>query len=182
MPPFENSDSQVIQLKIQTLDDLFERLDPSPMAQRDLSQSVHEYLSEQLSRSPGNCPAMVTLEASKELGLDGGVVETAARTHFAREATAKRTEITRIIRKGCVLMVSAIVFGLLLVTVAQWIAGISDTRLAEKVANALSILVWVIVWRPAETLIYDWRPVREAAHLYKRLSKMTLRVSEYNEA
>jgi hypothetical protein len=181
MTPFENSGSQVIQLKIQTLDDLFERLDPSPMAQRDLAQSVHEYLSEQLARSPGNCPAMVSLEAPRELGLDQAIVETAARTHFAREAGAKRLEVARIFRKGFVLMATAIVFGLLLVILAQWIAGISDTRLAERVANALSILVWIVVWRPAETLIYDWRPVRETAHLYKRLSQMTLRVSEYEE-
>lgn len=182
MPPLVSRDNQVILLKIETLDDLFERLDPSPMTERDLSPSVHAYLSEQLMRGDGNCPAMVSLDAPASLGLDEAVVESAARTHFARQAVAKHLEFVRLIRKGWVLMGVAIVFGLMLVFMSQWIATISDSRLMEKIANALSILVWVVVWRPAETLIYDWRPIRETAQLYKRLSQMTLRIAENKES
>ena len=42
----------------------------------------------------------------------------------------------------------------------------------NKVANGLSIAVWVVLWRPFEMIIHDWRPLDREYRLYRRLERV----------
>jgi hypothetical protein len=45
-------------------------------------------------------------------------------------------------------------------------------RWAEILRESLIIGGWVAMWRPLETFLYDWWPVRDEARLFDRLSAM----------
>lgn len=55
------------------------------------------------------------------------------------------------------------------VYLSQYIAGIAETALLNKIASGLSIAVWVVLWRPFEMLIHDWHPLDREYRLYRRL-------------
>jgi hypothetical protein len=40
------------------------------------------------------------------------------------------------------------------------------------IEQSLVIIGWVALWRPAETFLYDWWPIRAEARLYDRLAAM----------
>jgi chromate transport protein ChrA len=63
----------------------------------------------------------------------------------------------------------AVVAAVVLVYLSQYIAGISELAVMNKIANGLSIAVWVVLWRPFEMLIHDWRPLDREYRLYRRL-------------
>ncbi len=38
------------------------------------------------------------------------------------------------------------------------------------IAESLTILGWVVNWRPLEIFLYEWRPIRRDAKLFRRLA------------
>jgi hypothetical protein len=48
-------------------------------------------------------------------------------------------------------------------------AAVPQESLWHTLVDSLVILGWVVLWRPAELLLYDWWPVRRRMQLYRRL-------------
>ena len=76
------------------------------------------------------------------------------------------------------MFLTGVVVAVALVGAAQFLAEISELRVVRTVATGISIVVWVILWRPAETLIYDWRPLRDARVRCERLAAGEIVIAE----
>jgi hypothetical protein len=72
---------------------------------------------------------------------------------------------------GIVAMVSTVALGNL---AEHWI---SDEHVASLVRESLLIGGWVAMWKPLETFLYDWWPIRAEARLYDRLAEMPITVA-----
>lgn len=68
------------------------------------------------------------------------------------------------------MLLGAMGVALLLVVISQFIAEVSELRIARTIANGMGILIWVTLWRPVEALAYDWRPMKESLRLCDRLA------------
>jgi hypothetical protein len=44
------------------------------------------------------------------------------------------------------------------------------------IAESLIILGWVVNWRPLEIFLYEWRPIRRDANLFRRLATARIKV------
>jgi hypothetical protein len=44
------------------------------------------------------------------------------------------------------------------------------------IAESLTILGWVVNWRPLEIFLYEWRPIRRDAKLFRRLAAARIKV------
>jgi hypothetical protein len=47
---------------------------------------------------------------------------------------------------------------------------------AEITRESLTIAGWVAMWRPMETYLYDWWPLRRRVLLFRKLSRMPVEV------
>lgn len=68
------------------------------------------------------------------------------------------------------MLFGALGVALVLVVVSQFIAEVSELRVVRTLANGMSIVIWVTLWRPVESLVYDWRPDKESLRLCDRLT------------
>lgn len=156
----------VIDVRLNTVDQLFDNRDPAPFRERDLDPDLVEYL-------------VAAAEDLSSLGAFKVVfwiaqpcvpeeVQTGYRAHFEYELERVERRSRRQRRTGQVALVLGLVLLVALISVSELLAPASS-RVIRVLREGLLILSWVVMWRPVEALIYDWLPIRRERKLMQRL-------------
>jgi hypothetical protein len=56
------------------------------------------------------------------------------------------------------------------------VAKFTPESLADIIREGFIIAGWVAMWRPLETYLYDWWPVRAEWHNLQQLARMKVRI------
>jgi len=170
MPP--TTDTQEIEIRIKSIEQLFNSLDPAPFRERELDREAERHIVSYARETTADQPLnlVIYLPATPEPAL-AKEVEAAIGHHFAlqaREREAELGELRRLGRKG-------LAVGLLVMLFAT-LAGVAltnafpDSRFVETIEHSLIIFGWVALWRPIEILLYDRWPLIRARKLFQRLA------------
>lgn len=170
MPP--TIDTQEIEIRIKSIEQLFNSLDPAPFRERELDREAERHIVSYAREASADQPLnlVIYLPATPEPAL-AKEVEAAIGHHFAlqaRERGAELGELRRLGRKG-------LAVGLLVMLFAT-LAGVAltnafpDSRFIETIEHSLIIFGWVALWRPIEILLYDRWPLIRARKLFQRLA------------
>lgn len=163
-----------IDLLITRLDDLFNPLDPSRTEERDLAPAVVDYLTQRTAEAPRRGRLVLRVQMPNADAQAQNAAQRAIRRHFERSALASRRELKRHFLTALRLVATGFLAALILSAVARAIGESADSRFLQRVAVGLSVVVWVILWRPLETLIYDWRPIRRRCQINDRLEEIDI--------
>lgn len=158
-----------IDIRIHSLGQLFESLDPSPFHDKALDRNAEAYLIDSASEFAPGTALRVLVHAPAALQNQLADITTAVHAHFALAATlAQRRHRARLRvgRMGLLLGLIVLVLALLLRT---WISGLPAPS-GEVLSEGLLILAWVALWRPAETALFDRWEHREQIRLLQQLS------------
>lgn len=159
-----------IELRIRSLEDLFHPLDPAPMSERSLAPGVVEYIVERIGHLPSQTPISIRVSLPEGATEAGETVDRAIRHHFRTTSERTQQQLRAHFRRGFKMLLAGLVVVLVLVVFARYLASLADRPLLEKVALGIGIVIWVTLWRPIETLIYDWRPIRDECRIYRRIA------------
>ncbi len=163
------SSSGRIEIRVQHVDDLFQSFDPAPMEERRIAVEADAYISERAAELSDAHPFRLLIQLPAGESHCSDAVQRAFRTHFATAAKIRKSMIRQHFRASWRTFFMAVLAAIMLVTLSQAIAAASEAALMNKFANGLSIAVWVVLWRPFEMLIHDWRPMDREYRLYRRL-------------
>lgn len=173
-------DGNRIEVRLRELSQLFNSMDPSPFIDRDLDAAAEEFIVSWARELPhkAELELVVHLATLPDPDRSNGTEE-AVRHYFASRAVVKRRELRLLLRRGR----TSLLIGLLFLAVCAGLgklvapaAPLSGGR--EFVALGLQIVGWVAMWRPLETFLYDWWPVRSDQRLLERLSRMKVRLEK----
>ena len=166
-----------INLRLRDLAQLFNSMDPSPFLDQDLDQDAEEFIissAQELPKAHGYELVVHLLTAPPP--QKSAELETAVRHYFASRAEIKRREFRLLLRRGQVSLLIGVLF-LTVCLLASGVAGrMSEEPAASVAREGLLIAGWVAMWRPLETFLYDWWPVREEWKNLQRLARMHVRV------
>lgn len=168
----------VIALRLESVNELFDALDPAPLLERDLDVRAEEFIVASARELPGNAPLrlVVRVEGSAASPDEAMLLRSAIQHHFARSARAERQNLRELFRIGRIslligLAVLAAAFG-----AGELVTSIGGNHLTRIVAESLVIGGWVAMWRPLEIFLYEWWPIRARARLYDRLSAVRVEI------
>jgi hypothetical protein len=168
---------QLIEVKVQTLQQIFNSMDPSPFHERDLDREAEEFIvswaKEHSSRKPYKL--IVHLGQATERPDAERILSESIRNYFAYRAEMNRRELKQLLHYGWISLVIATLFLGLCVTVAASF----DPELGVFVRilrEGLIILGWVAMWRPLDVYLYRWWPVHRLGRIYLGLSKMPIEI------
>lgn len=175
----------VVEMRVRTLDQLFDPVDPSPPGERDLGQWSEEYIVEsvkEMQASEGNDPPaefelVLVLGEPAAVKPDVGAVQSAVRAHFTRQAALRGRALRRLFRRGGI----SLAIGLAFLVLCFALSRVALTMLGEGTGQTLlregSLIVgWVAMWRPIEIFLYDWWPIVGERRLYERLGRVSVRI------
>jgi hypothetical protein len=163
-----------IDVKLSTLDHMFDKRDPAPFRERDLDPDLAEYLldaGEDLAHEE-----RIRVVFWIEQPCSPGEVEQAVHAHFEAEIGRIRRTRRRGRRSGQVSLLIAIVLVVGLFSLSQLVAGMVPGSLGTGLKEGLVISSWVVMWRPIEILIYDWIPIRHERKVATKLLEAPIEV------
>jgi hypothetical protein len=169
----------VLEVRIGTLGQMFDAMDPSPFRERDLDPKAQEYIVEWAREVPAGPPLGLTVHLSRQTvtAQDVGLLRQALCEYFNRRALSTRRQLRQLLRLGRKSLLIGLGVLAVAMIVGDIIAGLRGRYdYGEIVGHSLLIGGWVALWRPLEILLYDWWPIRAEAQLFDRLSAMCVHV------
>ena len=153
--PIEGDQMATIEIRIPSLSQLFDALDPAPLPQRGLEPNAERYILAGAGTLWPRVPLQLVVHLPETLRAH--VVDTASgiHEHFRRSHARGERKFRRRMRVGgfalaAALGVLATSFGL-----RSLLSNFDGRALAEGVGEGLLILGWVAMWRPIEILLFE---------------------------
>jgi len=156
---------------------------PSLFRSKALEEEAEEFILEELRILRNTaCVTLVVYLPQREISGTRRLEEM-LRGHFAfRRGQARRrlAEMWRFGRRSLLLGFAVLSVMLLLVeAINQTLPG---GPFASSVQEGLTILGWVALWRPAEIVLYEWRPLQRDLRLLEALEHLRVEIAVWDES
>ncbi|WP_052699418.1 hypothetical protein [Hyphomicrobium sp. 99] len=175
-------ENAVIEIRIRELAQLFNSLDPSPFHERDLDRDAEEYIVGWARELPSDASLRIIVhlpeeEARKaqERGLSAALAN-----YFAERASMQQRELNELFRIGRrYLLIGSIVLVVCLLGSQLARMHLGTGPMASIIAESLILVGWVANWKPIETFLYDWWPLKRRRDLYQRLAQASVEIKSF---
>lgn len=171
--------SQLIEVRVADLRQLFNAMDPSPFRTRDLDPDAEEFIVGWAREAATAAPLALLVHLDRGAGSsdEPRLLQEAIAEYFRERAETTRRRLRELFRVGRISLAIGVVF-LAALTVAGHLVSraMGQSGVAVVLRESASIGGWVAMWRPLEVFLYDWWPIRREARLYDRLSAMPVRI------
>jgi hypothetical protein len=158
--------ARCVDIRLNTVEQLFDNRDPAPFRERDLDPDLVEYLVAAAEDLASFGRFKVVFWIAQQCVPEE--VQTGYQAHFAYELERIERRKRRQRRTGQVALVLGLALLVVLLSVSELLAP-STSGAVRALREGLAILSWVVMWRPVEALIYDWLPIRRERKIMERL-------------
>ena len=170
-PPHE------MKLQLRELAQLFNSMDPSPFHDRDLDADAEEFILNYARELPADRKLELVIHLAVTPEKEAAdKVEISVRRYFATRAKMKKRELHFMMRQGRTSLIVGLVFLATCLATAELMQTFGKGTFANIVREGLTIAGWVAMWRPLQTYLYDWWPLRHERKLLQKLAHMRVRI------
>lgn len=172
--------SELIEVRVAELQQLFNVMDASPFRERDLDPNAEQFIVGWAREAPRGASLALLVELDRAPGLDDEptVLRDAILGFFTHRAEATRARLRQLLGVGRISLLVGLCFLVAAILLGGLVAnGMKGQRIGELIQQGLIICGWVAMWRPLEILLYDWWPIHTEAKLYDRLGAMPVRIA-----
>lgn len=154
-----------IDVRLTSIEQLFDNRDPAPFRSRDLDPDLLEYLVAAGEDLLAHGPLRVVLWFPTAVEPDRVVPAYRAHLDYELARLARRRRRER--RTALAQLALGALLLMALVSLAQPAGDLP--RLGPIAREGLTISAWVILWRPIQALVYDWIPAYRERRVLARL-------------
>ena len=173
------SDCELIEVHVTELRLLFNPIDPSPPAEKDLASSAEEFIVAWARSAKRDARLALQIDVDTPAQPDDATtVGRAVHEFFHQRSLSASRRLSQLFRIGR----TSLIIGIAFLAAAITAAGLVDRAIGHTAFGALlreSMVIggWVALWRPLEIFLYDWWPILAERKLYDRLSVMPVRTT-----
>ena len=166
-----------IDVKVRELAQLFNSLDPAPFLDRDLDQDAEEFIVSSARELPAAHGFELVIHVANAPEAERAAeVQDAVRHYFASRIGMKRRELRLLLRQGHVSLAIGLVFLSVCLIAGGFAARLGPGSVASIVREGFVIAGWVAMWRPLQTYLYDWWPLRQEGRILQKLARVRVRI------
>jgi hypothetical protein len=159
----------VIEVRLNTLSQLFNSMDPTPFPAKDLDQDAEEFIVGWAMEHPKQAALELRLHLSESPG-DARGVEQAIHHYFSYKAGLASRRLRHLISRGRWSLAIGLTFLTACLGAADLSQRLGQGPLFQIIREGFIIAGWVAMWKPMEIFLYDWWPIRHERTIYHRLS------------
>ena len=166
-----------IDLRVRRVEQLFDHRDPAPFQERDLDDDAADYLVAAVEELPARAAFKIVVWINEPLppDLPDDAVSESLHRHFASAGDRVRRRRKAALRRTRLMFFVALIALVVLLTLAELIRDLALTGVS-LIPESLTILAWVLMWRPLDSLLFDWFPYRDERRLLTRIERAPLEV------
>jgi hypothetical protein len=158
---------------------LFSSIDPSPFVERNLDHAAERFIVNWAREQPRVRDLKLEIALLDRPTSDDACerdISQAVRLHFTRRADGLTRELRELFRRGRRSLLIGVVFLSGCLLAGDVAAAYVPERFATVVREGLTVAGWVAMWQPMNTFLYAWWPITGERKLFRRLTKMSVRL------
>ena len=174
-PPYRREDGHwLIELRLASPRQLFNTIDPSPFHEKDLDEAAERYIVGAVENFAEDVPLQLIIHLPDEHRTDENrnQLGSALRNFFGWRAEETRRDLARLLRDGRLSLAIGISFLVLCTLTRQLVLHYTDGMATRLLDEGLLIIGWVALWRPIQTFLYDWWPIRRRLRTLRRIVRL----------
>lgn len=174
--PFKSS---LIEIRIRTLNQLFDSRDPSPFLSRDIDDDAQQYIVASVGELSARLPLALTIYLGEPVESSDKALDTgeAIREHFTRQAGYTNLRLRGLLHDGWIsLMIGLAFLSIALTTSTAILKWVGANPALNVFREGLIICGWVAMWRPIQIFLYDWWPILRDRRTFDRLARMPVQI------
>ncbi|MBL9188563.1 MAG: hypothetical protein JNK23_13860 [Opitutaceae bacterium] len=166
-----------IEVRLQSLSQLFNSLDPSPFHERDLDNDAEEFIVSWARELPRQAQLELIVHVREAPMTDRARnIGEAVRHYFGERAALKEREFRQLARRGRINLVIGMAFLVGCFVLGTAVGRMGYENLGDGIKESLIIGGWVAMWKPLEFVLYDWWAARDELRLLARLAEVTVKL------
>lgn len=166
-----------IDLRIVTLAELFNSMDPTPFHRRALDTEAERYLESWALEFPQNSHFRIVVHIEQMPTTDPTqVVIEAIHHYFEYKAVLAKRKLRLLLLEGRVSLLIGVGFLAICLLGADLLTGLSGNTFLRLAKESLLIGGWVAMWRPLQIFLYEWWPIVRKAKIYGNLGRALVQV------
>lgn len=166
----------LIEIKLATVQQLFDSLDPSPFREKDMDDEAENYVVSAVREFGLHAPLKLVFHFPLDQIEEARRADLATSIHnyFDYRMRATSRDLRFQLRLARTSLVIGLAFLFACVTLRQLLFGSEATGFEHILDEGLLIVGWVAMWRPLEAFLYDWWPVRHMCRVYAKLAAIPI--------
>jgi hypothetical protein len=172
-----------IELRIGSLPELFNSMDPTPFHRRDLDAAAEEFIESWALEFPQNSHFRIMVHIEQAPPEDASrVVAAAIHNYFNYKAELLKRNVKVLLLEGRTSLMIGLVFLAACLLGADTLSAHVGSTFLRVLKESLLIGGWVAMWRPMQVFLYDWWPLVRRARIYRSLGSAIVHVSQVKNA
>ena len=168
--------SEII-LELHDLDQLLLVPDSLFYGKRMLNPDAEEVIIEEVTKAALGDHIRLKIHLLEDKITRKDEILAAIHKHFNYRREKSETKLKKVLHLGWQSLLISIVFlGILISLTLLIIKLLPEGGLSITFREILIILGWVALWRPADLLLYEWRPFKREINLFRRLERCDLEI------
>jgi hypothetical protein len=164
-------------VRLNSLEELLVNPSNTQYRRRFLDQDVEEYIIEQAKGAPAVKKVILKIQLLSGDPVDDEIVTMAIKKNFGNRRQESQLSLKQTLRHGRRSLVVAFIFFAIILSIIEISKRVfPDNSLTKTLGESLTILGWVALWRPAELLLYEWRPFKQEQKLFSRLEQCEIQI------
>lgn len=167
-----------IELRIATIAELFNSMDPTPFHRRALDAEAEKYLESWALEFPQDSHFRIVVHI-EQMPLENPtpLVTEAMHHYFEYKAVLARRKLRLLLLEGRASLVIGLGFLTICLVGADLLTGYATNTFLRLVKESLLIGGWVAMWRPLQIFLYDWWPIIRRRKIYGNLARAAVHVT-----
>ncbi len=174
-PPYRREDGHwLIELRLANPRQLFNTIDPSPFHEKDLDEAAERYIVGAVENFAEEVPLQLVIHLPDEHrnNENRNQLGSALRNFFGWRAEETRRDLSRLLADGRLSLAIGIGFLVFCTLTRQLALHYTDGMATRLLDEGLLIIGWVALWRPIQTFLYDWWPIRRRLRTLRRVVRL----------
>ena len=165
--------TQWIEVKVQTVHQLFNSMDPSPFHERDLDHDAEQFIVGWAQEYALRTPLRLVVHLGQP--PEKAAIADSIHHYFAYRADMNLREFRQLMREGWMSLLIGLAFLAACMTIAKMLTALMGAW-HPVMKEGLTIIGWVAMWRPLEIYLYRWWPIRHLGRIYRKLSEIPVEI------
>jgi len=164
-----------IQVRVPSVDHIFNPMDPTPLPERSLNPEVADWIEEWAEDLDHDQPLLVEFHVGDGRLLDRtDAVVAGLHHHFEYREWQAGRQLSKLMREGRISLAIGL-STLLVFNAASRLIGQTSHPVVGTLHDGLTVIGWVAMWKPTEIFLFEWWPIRRERRACRRLAEAEVR-------
>jgi len=167
----------LIETRLNSLDQFFNNLDPSPFHDKDIDDDAEKYIIDSVRAFPTKVPLKLVFYLPIEHHEKASkILPYAIENYFDFKSKMAYNELKSTLYEGRIALMLGTIFLIICIGARAILSFLADKPFGSILLEGLSIIGWVAMWRPIQIFLYEWWSLFRKIKVFEKIRDMPITI------